>query len=143
MRAEDLQELSAEGEEVAGSERGYGVRVAKGSRVYRLLFYLLMLAMSRSVTGRRVNELNAEVFTRQIGLAERKLAGAEGFEPSPSSLTVRCPTSWTTPQRLGKTSETRAERHDSGHVSARVTQPPDACAAQSSLKIARPMGPTS
>ena len=28
-----------------------------------------------------------------------KLAGAEGFEPSPSSLTVRCPTSWTTPQR--------------------------------------------
>ena len=27
------------------------------------------------------------------------LAGAEGFEPSPSSLTVRCPTSWTTPQR--------------------------------------------
>src|SRR5260370_36829591 len=29
----------------------------------------------------------------------KKLAGAEGFEPSPSSLTVRCPTSWTTPQR--------------------------------------------
>src|SRR5206468_13085903 len=28
-----------------------------------------------------------------------ELAGAEGFEPSPSSLTVRCPTSWTTPQR--------------------------------------------
>jgi hypothetical protein len=27
------------------------------------------------------------------------LAGAEGFEPSPSSLTVRCPTGWTTPQR--------------------------------------------
>ena len=27
------------------------------------------------------------------------MAGAEGFEPSPSSLTVRCPTSWTTPQR--------------------------------------------
>jgi hypothetical protein len=27
------------------------------------------------------------------------LAGAEGFEPSPSSLTVRCPTSWTTPQQ--------------------------------------------
>src|SRR5260370_8615559 len=29
----------------------------------------------------------------------KKLAGAEGFEPSPSSLTVRRPTSWTTPQR--------------------------------------------
>ena len=29
----------------------------------------------------------------------KELAGAEGFEPSPSSLTVRCPTSWTTPQR--------------------------------------------
>src|ERR1700686_2992778 len=28
---------------------------------------------------------------------EGNLAGAEGFEPSPSSLTVRCPTSWTTP----------------------------------------------
>ena len=36
----------------------------------------------------------------EITLAESKeLAGAEGFEPSPSSLTVRCPTSWTTPQR--------------------------------------------
>src|SRR6266851_9210686 len=36
------------------------------------------------------------------------LAGAEGFEPSPSSLTVRCPTSWTTPQRAiaGKRAET-------------------------------------
>src|SRR2546430_13445163 len=33
------------------------------------------------------------------GFLEGKLAGAEGFEPSPSSLTVRCPTSWTTPQR--------------------------------------------
>jgi hypothetical protein len=30
---------------------------------------------------------------------DEKLAGAEGFEPSPSSLTVRCPTSWTTPQQ--------------------------------------------
>src|SRR5260221_14049088 len=28
-----------------------------------------------------------------------KLAGAEGFEPSPSTLTVWCPTGWTTPQR--------------------------------------------
>src|SRR5579859_7408727 len=27
------------------------------------------------------------------------LAGAEGFEPSPSTLTVWCPTGWTTPQR--------------------------------------------
>jgi hypothetical protein len=26
------------------------------------------------------------------------MAGAEGFEPSPSTLTVWCPTSWTTPQ---------------------------------------------
>src|SRR6266481_945627 len=34
----------------------------------------------------------------RLGLVEN-LAGAEGFEPSPSSLTVRCPTSWTTPQR--------------------------------------------
>jgi hypothetical protein len=34
------------------------------------------------------------------GIYEGSLAGAEGFEPSPSSLTVRCPTSWTTPQRL-------------------------------------------
>ena len=28
-----------------------------------------------------------------------RLAGAGGFEPPPSSLTVRCPTDWTTPQR--------------------------------------------
>src|ERR1700685_503152 len=27
-----------------------------------------------------------------------KLAGAGGLEPPPSSLTVRCPTNWTTPQ---------------------------------------------
>src|SRR6266851_8165977 len=32
-------------------------------------------------------------------LAVKKLAGAGGFEPPPSSLTVRCPTGWTTPQR--------------------------------------------
>src|SRR5260370_6646514 len=31
--------------------------------------------------------------------AVKKLAGAGGFEPPPSSLTVRCPTGWTTPQR--------------------------------------------
>ena len=28
------------------------------------------------------------------------MAGAGGFEPPPSSLTVRCPTDWTTPQRV-------------------------------------------
>src|ERR1700736_275837 len=33
-------------------------------------------------------------------LSREILAGAEGFEPSPSSLTVRCPTDWTTPQQL-------------------------------------------
>ncbi len=40
---------------------------------------------------------------------KKKLAGAEGFEPSPSSLTVRCPTSWTTPQRAiaGEVQKTR------------------------------------
>ena len=27
-----------------------------------------------------------------------ELAGAVGFEPTPSALTVRCPTGWTTPQ---------------------------------------------
>jgi hypothetical protein len=26
------------------------------------------------------------------------MAGAGGFEPPPSALTVRCPTGWTTPQ---------------------------------------------
>src|SRR5271169_4695509 len=28
-----------------------------------------------------------------------RLAGAVGLEPTPSSLTVRCPTNWTTPQQ--------------------------------------------
>ena len=28
------------------------------------------------------------------------LAGAVGFEPTPSALTVRCPTGWTTPQQF-------------------------------------------
>jgi hypothetical protein len=31
------------------------------------------------------------------------MAGAEGFEPSPSALTVRCPTGWTTPQQTEMT----------------------------------------
>src|SRR6266404_9681158 len=30
------------------------------------------------------------------------LAGAVGFEPTPSALTVRCPTGWTTPQQIQK-----------------------------------------
>ena len=34
-----------------------------------------------------------------LGGKEASLAGAEGLEPSPSALTVRCPTDWTTPQR--------------------------------------------
>src|SRR6516162_788122 len=38
-----------------------------------------------------------------------KLAGAEGFEPSPSSLTVRCPTSWTTPQQSCETARGKTE----------------------------------
>jgi hypothetical protein len=33
-----------------------------------------------------------------VAVLEGKLAGAEGFEPSPSTLTVWCPTGWTTPQ---------------------------------------------
>jgi hypothetical protein len=40
---------------------------------------------------------------------EEKLAGAEGFEPSPSSLTVRCPTSWTTPQQSCETARGKTE----------------------------------
>ena len=33
-------------------------------------------------------------------ILEGKLAGAVGFEPTPSALTVRCPTGWTTPQQI-------------------------------------------
>ena len=42
--------------------------------------------------------------TRRKGVSEdpifqkERLAGAVGLEPTPSSLTVRCPTNWTTPQ---------------------------------------------
>src|ERR1700720_4731181 len=32
--------------------------------------------------------------------AAKDLAGAVGLEPTPSSLTVRCPTNWTTPQQF-------------------------------------------
>src|SRR5882672_7561016 len=60
----------------------------------------------RRIHGRRLERLAGRGFANGEGLAGRilsvggrKLAGAEGFEPSPSSLTVRCPTSWTTPQR--------------------------------------------
>src|ERR1700692_1982137 len=43
-------------------------------------------------------------------LRRGELAGAEGFEPSPSSLTVRCPTSWTTPQQLHAPRPTSREK---------------------------------
>src|SRR5207302_1361730 len=44
-------------------------------------------------------------FPKSGGLIQKlktngKLAGAEGFEPSPSTLTVWCPTGWTTPQHI-------------------------------------------
>ena len=38
-------------------------------------------------------------FTYLAAILEGELAGAGGFEPPPSSLTVRCPTDWTTPQQ--------------------------------------------
>jgi hypothetical protein len=56
---------------------------------------LLSGYLCRSLQGRKANSPSA----RYHHFSRRKLAGAEGFEPSPSSLTVRCPTSWTTPQR--------------------------------------------
>jgi hypothetical protein len=42
---------------------------------------------------------STELFKNPIKTAI-KLAGAGGLEPPPSSLTVRCPTDWTTPQLL-------------------------------------------
>src|SRR5260370_41447490 len=60
----------------------------------------------RRIDGRRLEGLAGSGFAYRQRLAAsgrdldwKKLAGAEGFEPSPSSLTVRCPTSWTTAQR--------------------------------------------
>src|ERR1700687_4984167 len=60
----------------------------------------------RRINGRRVEGLAGSGLADRQRLAtsgrtpgQRKLAGAEGFGPSPSSLTVRCPTSWTTPRR--------------------------------------------
>jgi hypothetical protein len=59
------------------------------------------------LASRRVNAWQDSCTTRLLPrprvrgscMLQEELAGAEGFEPSPSSLTVRCPTSWTTPQR--------------------------------------------
>src|SRR5580765_7695038 len=63
-----------------------------------------------------------EIYEQRVGLVwselrrtpgeerREKLAGAEGFEPSPSSLTVRCPTSWTTPQRAIAREENAARK---------------------------------
>src|SRR6202011_3450030 len=53
-----------------------------------------------------VNQMRAELHQAQIfpnhimnlRFNLRELAGAVGFEPTPSALTVRCPTGWTTPQ---------------------------------------------
>src|SRR5713226_1665554 len=60
----------------------------------------------RRIDGRRLEGLAGSGLAGRQRLAPsnrdinwKNLAGAEGFEPSPSSLTVRCPTSWTTPQR--------------------------------------------
>jgi hypothetical protein len=48
---------------------------------------------ARARRGARHGNLKGNLFQCE------KLAGAVGFEPTPSSLTVRCPTNWTTPQR--------------------------------------------
>src|SRR5579863_10386182 len=82
-------------------------------------------------------ETSCEQGMRAARQEDEKLAGAEGFEPSPSSLTVRCPTGWTTPQQLGKTPQMRAEQHDSGHACARRLRPLTLCGKESS-KITRP-----
>jgi hypothetical protein len=44
------------------------------------------------------------------------LAGAEGFEPSPSTLTVWCPTGWTTPQQLRRPLCSRTEQDRGGRA---------------------------
>src|SRR5208282_1483946 len=66
----------------------------------------------RGINGRRMErlagsgpsdaeglKLTSRASPKKGSFTTRELAGAEGFEPSPSSLTVRCPTGWTTPQR--------------------------------------------
>jgi hypothetical protein len=56
------------------------------------------------------NQLQLEIWERSVLVEDYSslwilkidenaiLAGAVGLEPTPSSLTVRCPTNWTTPQ---------------------------------------------
>src|ERR1700691_1093126 len=47
----------------------------------------------RYTPGTRKRRASQLLFIQGAGLA-----GAVGLEPTPSSLTVRCPTNWTTPQ---------------------------------------------
>jgi hypothetical protein len=54
--------------------------------------------------GKEIPSVRYTRGTRRTGVSEdlifqkARLAGAVGLEPTPSSLTVRCPTNWTTPQ---------------------------------------------
>src|SRR5215475_9444124 len=66
----------------------------------------------------------------ELNVVGEKLAGAEGFEPSPSSLTVRCPTGWTTPQRA-RPQGGQKKHHPQGRLRRKKR------AAKGSSKIAR------
>src|SRR3981081_4208279 len=50
--------------------------------------------------GGQVSNFVGVIGGMPAGSDPENLAGAVGFEPTPSALTVRCPTGWTTPQQI-------------------------------------------
>ena len=58
-----------------------------------------MSGIAQSIAVGEIGSINCQEKRENWWAESVNLAGAEGFEPSPSSLTVRCPTGWTTPQR--------------------------------------------
>ena len=63
-----------------------------------------------------------------LSFLKGKLAGAEVLEPSPSTLTVWCPTGWTTPQRYlwptnGRTNEVGSAASGSAKGFSKIARP--------------------
>jgi hypothetical protein len=64
--------------------------------------YVKLTPQEREQTGRDSKAAQVRLAQTESRTAQNKfgdlMAGAVGLEPTPSSLTVRCPTNWTTPQ---------------------------------------------
>ena len=81
-------------------ERGARVRITTTEPEALQAQYTPSCDIKSAITRRKIRRKSAKQEKSSVGGAdqENEVAGAVGLEPTPSSLTVRCPTNWTTPQ---------------------------------------------